>query len=318
MFIYLEYRRGTKKSILKELRTINSFSSIKPLEKNMIRLETKKSISRSEKKIIENTCNKIFKKNIAIKKLEFCSKSKKSESKLLHIFADVDSTLTRNGVHSLNRNVKSMINKFKEHNCNFYFCSGRSYQIIDKLRKMYHTGEYGIAENGGIIIGILGVDGKRGDRTQPDKLIKYLSDEEILFKIDQSQANHKTEHVLLIDSITETKLQKAIKNSGAKVEYHTSKNTYHISAKCVNKGTAIEVLTSGDELDLDPALYKIVAIGDSDLDLPMFKYAEKGYLAGKPDSNLAKKIKKLQNKPTRLPDPPKALEEMYKDLFPFG
>ncbi len=59
-----------------------------------------------------------------------------------------------------------------------YFCTGRSSQDVKKLIKQYKTSPYGIAENGGIIINSNLINDKFGDRTEPDKLIKYLSDHE--------------------------------------------------------------------------------------------------------------------------------------------
>ncbi len=161
-------------------------------------------------------------------------------------------------------------------------------------------------------------DGTLGDKRQPNKLIKYLLKKNISFQIDKNQQNRRTEYVLLTNSITENNLKRAISKSGAIIEYHTSKNTYHISAKNVNKGSAIAFLTGGDELSLDSTLDEVIAIGDSDLDFPMFKHADRSYLVGKPDNSLAKKIKGLKKKVIQLPLPPDALDEMYGDLFPLG
>ena len=134
--------------------------------------------------------------------------------------------------------------------------------------KKYHTGEYGIAENGGIIVGIPKGRGRNIDRSEPDKLIQYLMREKIDHCIDPKQKTQRTEYVLLKDSIKEKTLKKAIRNSKSKVEYHASKNTYHISNASINKGTAIKFLTSADELDLNPDMDEVIAMGDSGLDIP--------------------------------------------------
>ena len=241
-----------------------------------------------------------------------------SKPKRIHIFSDIDSTLTHTGVSALNKNVKLLIQKIADRNSRFYFCTGRSYQDVNRLMKKYHTGDYGIAENGGIIVGIPEGCGRNVDRREPDKLIDYLLREDIKFIIDPNQGTRKTEYVLLKNSITEGTLKKAIRDSKSKVEYHSSKNTYHISNENINKGTAIEFLTSAEELDLNPDIDEVIAMGDSDLDIPMFEYADKGYFVGKPDSDLKKKLARFRNKVKKISEAPKALGEMYNDLFPYG
>ncbi len=241
-----------------------------------------------------------------------------SSAKMIHIFADIDSTLTHAGVSSLNRNVKSLIGKFTEKNCNVYFCTGRSYQDVDRLRIQYATGDYAIAESGGIILGMPPHLGRRGDKKPITRLIKHLKYHDIDFTIDPNQKNRRTEYVFLKESIKENVLKKAIKQSKANVEYHMSKNTYHISKKGINKGTTMEHLTGADELDLDPEIDQVIAIGGSDLDYPMFVYADKGYLVGKPEKHLKEKISKLKKKIKILNPAPKALVELYEELFPYG
>ena len=160
--------------------------------------------------------------------------------------------------------------------------------------------------------------GRNIDRMEPDKLIQHLRDEKIEFTIDPNQNTRKTEYVLLKDSIKEETLKKAIHDSKSKVEYHSSKNTYHISNEGINKGTAIEFLTSAEELDLNPDMDEVIAMGDSDLDIPMFRYADKGYFVGKPDSDLRKKLAEFRGKVKKINEAPKAFGEMYNDLFPYG
>ena len=241
-----------------------------------------------------------------------------NKPKIIHIFSDIDSTLTHTGVSALNRNVKSLIQKITDKNGSFYFCTGRSHQDVKKLMKKYHTSDYGIAENGGIIVCIQNNYERNVDRSEPGKLIQHLMQKNIEFKIDPNQKNRITEYALLKNSITERTLKKDIRDSKSKVEYHSSKNTYHISNEKINKGTAMEFLTSAEELDLNPDIDEVIAIGDSDLDIPMFEYADKGYFVGKPDSNLKSKLAKFRNKVKKINESPKALGEMYDDLFPYG
>ena len=322
MIVYAVYTRGTKRRTVPRIRNLNFFSTITGLSKNTLKLETKKPVYPEQIKKIEKI-RKALQKIPTIKeemKMYPVLETQEDESspKMIHIFADIDSTLTHTGISALNRNVKSLIQKFTEKNCNFYFCTGRSYQDVTRLMRLYDTGEYGIAENGGIILGIPKEQGRRVDRKQPNKLIQYLLKKKISFTVDPKQKNRRTEYVLMRKSITETELKKAIRLSTANVEYHASKNTYHISQKGINKGTAIEFLTSSEELDLDPEIDEVIAIGDSGLDIPMFKYVEKGYFVGKPTPILKKKLDKFKGKVKKVSEPPNALVELYQDLFPYS
>lgn len=321
MIIYVSYSRGTKTKTIQQIDKLGEFSTITPLETNQLRLETKKDIAHTETNKIESLKQRLLEiSTVTEKNLRTYVGLTKEEDiiKRIHIFSDIDSTLTHTGVSVLNRNVKSLIQKITEKNCNFYFCTGRSYQDVQKLMKQYHTGEYGIAENGGIIVGIPNGHGRNIDRREPDKLIKHLMSKKIDYRIDPKQKTRKTEYVLLKDSIRERTLKKAIRDSKSKVEYHASKNTYHISNVGVNKGTAIEYLTSSNELDLNPDMDEVIAMGDSDLDIPMFEYADKGYFVGKPNPDLVKKLSRFKGKIKRTSEAPKALAEVYRDLFPYG
>jgi len=91
--------------------------------------------------------------------------------------------------------------------------------------RLYSTGEYGIAENGGIIIGVP-MERRGADRSQPDKLIGHMLKEKIPFAIDPKQRNRMTEYVLLKDSITETALKKG--NSRVKGRRRISRQQKHV------------------------------------------------------------------------------------------
>lgn len=240
-------------------------------------------------------------------------KAKKlKKAKIMHIFFDIDSTLTHQGISVLNRNVKEMFEKFREQNCSVYFCTGRSLQDVRKLIKMYKTSPYGIAENGGIIINSSLTNEKFGDRTEPDKLLIHMTNKNISYTLDSNQQSRKTEYVIIKESLTKTFLNRAIRESKLKIEVHTSKNTYHISKRGVNKGTAIEYVTSEEELALSSS-HEVIAVGDSDLDIPMFKYSDSSYAVGNADSTVKKKATY-----TLTNSAPKAIEELYNKLFSYA
>ena len=329
MLIYTTYQN--RKQTLNKLKRLGLFSQISLLKNNRLRLTTRKPIYSTDetkiKKIQEKLSaidtispfafypftKKIRKKTTGKKKNERLTDE--NYKRILHIFFDIDSTLTHEGVSTINKDVRSDFEDFKRHDCKLYFCSGRSYQDICRLMTKYNLLPYGIAESGGIILGMGDPDRgyKFGDRTEPDKLLAYLKTKNIRFKEDKNQQNRRTEVVIDKKSITKTKLMSAIKRSGADVDCHVSKSAYHITKKGVDKGTAIEHLGS-EELELNKKLHKTVGMGDSDLDLPMLKFCDEFYAVKNADPIVKAEVRKniLKNKA------PKAVAELYRKLFPFG
>jgi len=341
VFIYTTYQNRVQ--TLNKLKKLDLFSQISVLTNNRLRLTTSKPVYLTDEKRIKKIRQKLkeiktitpyafypfTKKVIKITKKK---KTKRLTSEVdrffRHIFFDIDSTLTHKGVPTINRKIKSLFEDFLGKNCNLYFCSGRSYQVIKRLTQRYGFGhEYGIAENGGIILGMGDADNgfRLKDNREPKKLRVYLMEQKAKKRLDfcedLNQKNRKTEIVLDLNSISEKTLKKAIAASKAKVEYHKSKQAYHITTKGVNKGTAIEKLTS-EELEVDPRIERVIGVGDSGLDLKMFEYCDEGYLVANADRGLNKQIKKnsrLNGKVHWLrTDAPEAVGELYKKLFQYG
>ncbi len=278
--------------MLNKLKRSGYFSDIEFTASGLIRIETKEQIiprSKDHTKI-KNKIKQITGSDTIEESYEITDGVDEREYKIVYVFADIDSTLTHTGTSTINHDVESIINKIKDHNGEFYFCSGRSSQNIDELIKKYRTGEYGIAENGGIIVGMRESKRTFGNRSEPKKLMKYLL-KHTTAKIDPNQSSRVTEIVILANSIKEHELEDARKKTNANIEYHASKNTYHISEKGINKGTAIDFLAN--ELHFDSELDYLVAIGDSDLDIPMFEHVAKGFLV-EPNKDMKKKVKKTK------------------------
>lgn len=331
MIIYLQDKISPIGFAYKILKKTNLFSKIFKLENNTLKLITKVPIYEDDKNSskrmaayfriimsisdIQFTFYPITREKISLAGKKFKRISGASTNKILHIFFDIDSTLTPKGVSTVDWNVRSIFDKFNEQGCNLYFCTGRSYQEVIDLTESYEFGHpYGIAENGGIIVGIGGArhPHEYGHSNEPLKLVQYMLSKNIRFKEDKKQKARKTEFVIDLKSISENALKSAIKASGVRVEYHKSKRAYHIMEEKVNKGTAIGYLLS-KELKLNPDVCKIVGMGDSGLDIKMFESCEEGYIPADAD----KKIRKFVKKKFWLKEvAPKAVGELYNKLFP--
>ncbi len=323
MTIHIFCTPNNRNKTIKKLNQLNLFLDIiKTQEPNMLLLKTKKplysnntvTISKLTKTLTDvNTIRSIIILPLKTKTATNTPKKRRPRTgKLRYIFFDIDSTLTHTGVSSLNKSIKSVFDDFLGQNCSIFFCTGRSSQDVKKLIKQYKTSPYGIAENGGIIINSSLPNEKFGDRYDPDKLLTYLSDNQIDYKLDDNQQNRKTENILVKNSISPRTLSKSIKNSKLCVEFHTSKNTHHISKKGINKGTAIEYMTSQDELGLSSD-HETIAVGDSDLDMPMFDFCDISYAVADADKTVQTKANYVLKSKA-----PYAIKELYDKLFAYA
>ena len=111
-----------------------------------------------------------------------------------------------------------------------------------------------------------------GDKTEPNKILKYLQ-KKYQIKEDMKQGERVTEIIFLQSDVTQANIDEAIKATGAKISIHQSQNSYHISKQDVNKGSAI--LELANRLKWNNS-YKI-AVGDSQMDVPMFNACDYSY-----------------------------------------
>lgn len=227
-------------------------------------------------------------------------------NKSLHCFFDMGGTLTR-GHATINRKIRSVFDKMKKcHDMRIYFASGRSIPQLTKDMGSFRTEPYGIAENGGIIIG-LGDKETFGDRTQPDVLHGYILDKRPKVHEDIDQGYRKTERIYLQKSVSKRRMDGYIKKSKAEVDLHPSKNSYHVSARGVNKGSAIENLAT--EMRFGPNDF-VVAIGDADMDVPMLRASDLGFAIG----NASPEVIRAADIPL-TGEHEKGIAEMYGELL---
>ena len=232
-----------------------------------------------------------------------------------YIFFDIDSTLTKK-LGIVETDVRKIFQRMKEQNTAVIFCTGRSAKDIGWLIKEYGTSKYGIAEAGGIIIGTEHPYHRFGSIQPPKKVIKYMKDHGIEHIYDPDQHPRLTEYVLRRNPATESGLARAVKNTDNVVDCHSTPNTIHVTKKDVNKGTAIKHLASVD-LQLDRDIDKLIGVGDSQLDFPMFEECDENYLVAKRNSKMHRKA--MRNKSLkiakRLNPAPDSIRELYRILY---
>ena len=321
MFVHVFCYPNKVNQTVKQLKKNNMFSDIKKLDKkNAIKVITKKPILTNDittrLKIEQKLAKLPTIRSVTIFTLrEKDKKYKKIEprkNKIKHIFFDIDSTITHHPAPTIYREIKDKFANFTAHNVAIYFCTGRDKKHVEALIKKFNTSPYGIAEAGGIIINSNIPNEKFGDRSEPDKLLLFIQNNYKKAQIDNNQQGRTTEVILKRESITRNQLDTAKNKSKAKIEIHESKNTYHITKKGINKGTAISYLASVDELDLGEN-HVLYSVGDSELDIPMFN-ATNASFAVENATNETKKAATITLKESGVG----RIDEIYEHIFKFS
>lgn len=189
---------------------------------------------------------------------------------VLHFFFDVDSTLTEGNSLILNK-VRKTFKKMIRDGHRIYLVSGRYTEQVKTDIELLGVEPYGIAENGGIIT-LSSPSGriKLGDRSEPDEVLHYMKVNCRRVREDIPQAMRVTERIFR-KNVPESRFKEYVKKSKADVDVLSSKTSYHVTKRGVNKGSALEKL----KVHLEFGEYDVaVGVGDSDLDVPMFEKSD--------------------------------------------
>ena len=319
MRFYIKTETDDQQELLKKINRLRQPKIIEviPSENNSIIIITEpfasdqtKQIEKTTKKLedlpnVESvSAGPIYKENAELKD--------NITKRTCHFFFDIDSTLTRYSTGTINRQVKPLFRKMNEDHF-LYLVSGRSHtKIMEDMKNLEYVEDYAIAENGGIILRgyAAGTEHRFGSREEPAKVWDFLIANNDDVKQDKSQGRRLTEIIVLpSDTLTDQDIENAIEQTGADVQVLASKTSFHISKKGVDKGTAIEELSSqlglGDELT--------IGVGDSQLDVPMFMATDEGFAP----HNASDEIQNMTEKrPTIMSkDYFEGVIEMYEKYF---
>ena len=193
---------------------------------------------------------------------EFASPAKGA----LHFFFDIDSAPTARHSKIIQNKVRIVFAKMLEDGHRIYFVSGRHSEQVNVDIRHYGAERLGVAENGGMLTS---PDGKvrLGDRSEPDKVLHYMKLNHSQTREDIPQGMRVTERIFR-KSVPEREFKRHVKKSGAAVDVLASKTSYHVAKRGINKGSALERVKTDLAFNEDDIA---VSVGDSDLDVPMFK-----------------------------------------------
>ena len=201
---------------------------------------------------------------------------------------DIDGTITLNGMGTINLEVLSRLRSLKNEGHNVVPVTGRSSvegYILSIFGGLTHMA---VGENGGCIT--------YGDKIQ-HKLLGNKGECIHALATIQSRLDIEIKEKPVFPRMTEVVLertfqieeaQKIVDRENLNVILSDSGYGYHINSKGVNKGSGF--LEAIKILDVD--LNDVIAIGDSETDIPLFKIVENSIAVSNSTENL-KKIAKI-------------------------
>jgi len=201
---------------------------------------------------------------------------------------DIDGTITLNGMGTINLDALSKLRSLKDEGHNVIFVTGRSSVEGYLLSIFGGLTHMSVGENGGCIT--------YGDKIQ-HKLLGNKGECIHALAVIQSRLDSEIKEKPVFPRMTEVVLERTFEIEKAKkivdednlnVVLTDSGYAYHINSKGVNKGSGfLEVIKM---LDVD--LNDVIAIGDSETDIPLFKIVENSIAVSNSTENL-KKVAKI-------------------------
>lgn len=249
-----------------------SKSRIRPNSHCVVIQHNKIHISKTMEEEIKKSCGRIkHVRSVSVMNTPVAAFRAMHKDRDCRFVFDIDSTLTEGKPGILARQVKSALNKLGSAGYWIHFATGRGDGDLRDIIHESRTEPQGIAENGGILVlSRTGVE-KMGDRTGPDKAYKCLKKAHPRLIQDMEQHSRITERIIKKTGLTRKQCEKCTRKY--KVTVIASQDAYHLVAKGVDKGSALRKLIYMRNWNDD----FIVAVGDSDLDIPMFKSADASF-----------------------------------------
>ena len=201
---------------------------------------------------------------------------------------DIDGTITLNGMGTINLDALSKLRSLKDEGHNVIFVTGRSSVEGYLLSIFGGLTHMSVGENGGCIT--------YGDKIQ-HKLLGNKGECVHALATIQSRLDSEIKEKPVFPRMTEVVLERTFEIEKAKkivdednlnVVLTDSGYAYHINSKGVNKGSGF--LEAIKMLDVD--LNDVIAIGDSETDIPLFKIVENSIAVSNSTENL-KKVAKI-------------------------
>ena len=220
---------------------------------------------------------------------------------------DVDGTITEEE-HYVTPGIPTLLRMLERFGFKVILVSGRSIWEIYTLAAIFGTTRVGVGENGGAVVYKNPLDVYLlGDITEPLKTLHRLS--ELLPNVRVRRGFPRLTEVVLERTIDIEEANRIIRKEGLKTKVVDSGFALHIVADYVDKGKGL--LKACELLRIDRE--EVIAIGDSDTDVEMFKVAGFSIAVGNA-TELAKKEANLVVKSSRGRGVEEAISYIFKEL----
>lgn len=200
-------------------------------------------------------------------------------NKSLYFFLDIDKTITDKDTKYVNTKAYAVFRKMEKLSHKIIFTSGRSFgELYEMIRDSNTISRIAIAENGGVIVnGRLDGDIILGDKNVCEDA--YYNRLKPKYPKLHEEGKMRKSEVVVNRAYGIQKLQKCLgKNS--EVRIYDSGDWYHIDSKDVHKGKAVyEIKNTILKIPDD----RVISMGDSELDIPMFKASKFSIAVGNAD-----------------------------------
>jgi len=195
------------------------------------------------------------------------TRKSKENHKIYSFFLDIDKTITEESSSLVDTRARFMFKIMRELGHNIFLASGRSGDRVSKLIKDLETTEAGIGENGSVIMGLdNAVLNRLGDKRVCDAVVEKLRNiKKYEKKIRVEPSLKLAEAVIFKDNHHIDQLEKCINSK--RVHLTATENYIHIDSARVDKGEAVEKLRERYPIPRN----RVISMGDSDLDIPLFK-----------------------------------------------
>ena len=201
---------------------------------------------------------------------------------------DIDGTITLNGKGSIHLEALARLRSLKDEGHNVILVTGRSSVEGYLLSIFGGLTHMAVGENGGCITYGDKIQhkmlGNKGECVHALATIQSRLD----IEIKEKPVFPRMTEVVLERTFQIEKAQKIVDRENLNVILSDSGYGYHINSKGVNKGSGF--LEAIKILDVD--LNDVIAIGDSETDIPLFKIVENSIAVSNSTENL-KKIAKI-------------------------
>jgi len=187
---------------------------------------------------------------------------------------DIDGTITENGRGRIHLDALSALRHLKNIGHNVIFVSGRSSVEGYLLSIFGGTTNIAVGENGGCITDGVNNHKLLGNKNECVKAFEFLKSK--IDNVKEKPVFPRLTEVVLQRTFDIESAKKIISKNNLNVGLSDSQYAFHINSRGINKGSGFEEVMKM----LSITKNDVIAIGDSETDVPLFKIAKTSVALG--------------------------------------